>query len=271
MLPSRGWTGGLFGQRDRCLLVLSQLARIPHQQLATLTAGDIAITGVVATITGADRTWTVEAGADPVLCGPCAIARWLTTHQVIVTRIATRAVADHLDRLKPLTGESSHVCREPFSVSDRAASGPLLAPVTEWGHAPFPLSPMSRTLCLGRPGTCSRGASPCTARCPCIPQSSRRARHQHSPKRSLPATRRNSRGLRGIAVGPTLATWPTWPTNSPLSSDVPPTWTGGSLICSHWQSRETRRRGCLLGGTPRGPDEQGVPGAGQWSRLGCSS
>ena len=27
MLPSRGWTAGLFGQRDRCLLVLSQLRR----------------------------------------------------------------------------------------------------------------------------------------------------------------------------------------------------------------------------------------------------
>src|SRR6478735_1562708 len=60
-LPSRGWTGGLFGQRDRCLLVLSQLARIPYQQLARLTAGDITITGGVAAITIDGRTWTIEA------------------------------------------------------------------------------------------------------------------------------------------------------------------------------------------------------------------
>ena len=33
-----------------------------------------------------------------MLCGPCAIARWLHTHQVIVVKIATRAVADHLDK-----------------------------------------------------------------------------------------------------------------------------------------------------------------------------
>ena len=30
-LPSHGWTSGMFGRRDRCLLVLSQLAGVPHQ------------------------------------------------------------------------------------------------------------------------------------------------------------------------------------------------------------------------------------------------
>ena len=143
LLPSRGWTGGLFGQRDRCLLVLSQLARIPYEHLATLTAGDITLTAGAATITSAGQTSTLHAVEDPVVCGPCAIARWLHTHQVIVTKIATRAIADHLDKAVSPTSQSSHVCREPFSVDDRAASDPLLAPVTQWGHAPFPLNPMS--------------------------------------------------------------------------------------------------------------------------------
>ena len=49
LLPSRGWTGGLFGRRDRCLLVLSQLARIPHRHLAHLTAGDVTVADGVAT------------------------------------------------------------------------------------------------------------------------------------------------------------------------------------------------------------------------------
>ena len=40
-LPSHGWTQGMFGRRDRCLLVLSQLARVPYQHLATVSAGDI--------------------------------------------------------------------------------------------------------------------------------------------------------------------------------------------------------------------------------------
>ena len=33
-LPSHGWTQGMFGRRDRCLLVLSQLAGVPYTHLA---------------------------------------------------------------------------------------------------------------------------------------------------------------------------------------------------------------------------------------------
>ena len=39
-LPSPVWTQGMFGQRGRCRLVLSQLARVPYRHLATLT-GDV--------------------------------------------------------------------------------------------------------------------------------------------------------------------------------------------------------------------------------------
>ena len=37
-LPSHGWTQGMFGRRDRALLVLSQLAGVPYQHLAHATA-----------------------------------------------------------------------------------------------------------------------------------------------------------------------------------------------------------------------------------------
>ena len=30
-LPSHGWTRGMFGRRDRCLLVLSELAGVPYR------------------------------------------------------------------------------------------------------------------------------------------------------------------------------------------------------------------------------------------------
>jgi hypothetical protein len=80
---------------------------------------------------------------DPVLCGPCAIARWLHTHDVIVVKIATRAVCDHLRKAKTLTSSTPHACRRPLMIDDRSAGHPLLAPVTQWGHAPFPLTPMS--------------------------------------------------------------------------------------------------------------------------------
>jgi hypothetical protein len=144
-LPSRGWTGGLFGQRDRCLLVLSQFARIPHRQLARLTAGDITVAGGVATIAVAGRTWTVQAMDDPVLCGPCAVARWLHTHHVIVTRIATRVVADHLDDdTQTVTSSSPHACIREFTATGGAEGSPLLATSDQWGHTPFPPTAMSR-------------------------------------------------------------------------------------------------------------------------------
>lgn len=143
MLPNRGWTGGLFGQRDRCLLVLSRLAQIPHRHLAGLVADDITVAGGVATIRVAGQGRTISAMDDPVLCGPCAIARWMQTHDVIVVKIATRAVSDHLKKAETLTSASPHVCGEPLMLDDRSGSHPLLAPVNQWGHAPFPLSPMS--------------------------------------------------------------------------------------------------------------------------------
>src|SRR6478672_9098620 len=138
-----GNSGGLFGRRDRCLLVLSQLAQIPHRHLAGLVAGDITVADGVATVRLADEIRTVEAVDDPVLCGPCAIARWLQTHDVIVVKIATRAVCDHLRKAKTLTSTTPHACRRPLMIDDRSAGPPLRAPVTQWGHAPFPLTPMS--------------------------------------------------------------------------------------------------------------------------------
>src|SRR5664280_2634583 len=42
-LPSHGWTQGMFGRRDRCLLVLSQLAGVPYRHLSRLTAGDVLV------------------------------------------------------------------------------------------------------------------------------------------------------------------------------------------------------------------------------------
>lgn len=145
MLPSRGWTGGLFGRRDRCLLVLSQLARIPHKHLAGLVAGDITVAAGVAMITVAGQTRTVVTVDDPVLCGPCAIARWLRAHQVIVDPgSATRTIARLLDKAAEPTSTSPHACRKSMPTIERSkASAPLLAPIDQWGATPFPMSPLS--------------------------------------------------------------------------------------------------------------------------------
>ena len=77
LLPSNGWTAGLFGRRDRALLTLAAATRVPYRQLARLTVAALHIAGGVATLTDhRGRTHVIEsAAADPVLCGPCALVR----------------------------------------------------------------------------------------------------------------------------------------------------------------------------------------------------
>src|SRR6478752_6195902 len=110
-LPSHGWTQGMFGRRDRCLLVLSQIAAVPYRHLATLTAGDVTVTGGTATITTEAWTWTLRPADDVLLCGPCAVARWLRVLDLVVTRPSNRDVAQALKRAKPTTGRLPHLCR----------------------------------------------------------------------------------------------------------------------------------------------------------------
>jgi hypothetical protein len=78
------------------------------------------------------QAWQTTAVDDPVLCGPCAIARWLQAHEVIVTKIATPAVSKRLRNLEPLISTSPHACREPIALDDRSGGHPLLAPVNQW-------------------------------------------------------------------------------------------------------------------------------------------
>jgi len=42
-LPSHGWTQGVVGHRDRCLLVLSQLAGVPYKHLAHMVVSSVQV------------------------------------------------------------------------------------------------------------------------------------------------------------------------------------------------------------------------------------
>ena len=110
-LPSHGWTQGIFGRRDRCLLVLSQLGGVPYRQLATLTVGDITLAGGTTTISTATHGWSIEPVDDPITCGSCAVVRWLRVLDLSVTRISTGVIAEAVDKADPLTGDSPHLCR----------------------------------------------------------------------------------------------------------------------------------------------------------------
>ena len=138
-LPSHGWTQGMFGRRDRCLLVLSQLAGLPYQVLATLAVGDITIANGAATATTRTDSWTVVADPDAVLCGPCAIARWVRVVDLAVTRITAGSVAAAVDKANPVTHESPHLCRSTRPVNEATLVVPVFSSINQWGALPFPL------------------------------------------------------------------------------------------------------------------------------------
>jgi hypothetical protein len=137
MLPSHGWTNGMFGRRDRCLLVLSQLAGVPYRHLAELTVGDLTLTqdGTV-TITTGGRA--VLPGEDAVVCGPCAVIRWLEVLDIAVRKISTSAVAYLVGNADPVTADSPHPCRSTLTLDPATLSVPLLPPINQWGALPYP-------------------------------------------------------------------------------------------------------------------------------------
>jgi len=138
-LPSHGWTRGMFGRRDRCLLVLSQLAGVPYRHLAQLTVGDISIADDGVTIRAAAGEWTLCSADDGLLCGPCAVARWLRILNLVVTRPSNHDIGQALKRAKPTTGRLPHLCRSTCGLDGATLGVPLLPPIDRWGYVPFPV------------------------------------------------------------------------------------------------------------------------------------
>jgi hypothetical protein len=130
-LPSHGWTQGMFGRRDRCLLVLSQLARVPYQHLATLTVGDITINDGAAVVTTTAGAWMVAPADDPVLCGSCAVVRWLRVLDLVMTKPGHR----HLARV---VGKASAVAAADRPVGLRAVPGATTHPALAVPPGPGP-------------------------------------------------------------------------------------------------------------------------------------
>ena len=145
-LPSHGWTAGMFGRRDRCLLVVSQIARVPFTHIARLTADDITITDRAATITTPAGTRIIPTTPSPVECGPCAITRWLRVLDLAITKQSPRDLARALRLARPVTVTTPHACSTPVSLSETAKAAPLFTPIDQWGYLPLPpqaLSPHS--------------------------------------------------------------------------------------------------------------------------------
>lgn len=136
-LPSHGWTSGWIGRRDRALLVLSRRAEMPATAIADLTVGDIDVRAGEATIrhTGADPV-VLRRTDDCLLCGPCALSRWLHALDLAGSCGDGRVVASVIGRAAPLSAHSPHVCESetlPVRTSD---DGPVFPLDDRWAIAP---------------------------------------------------------------------------------------------------------------------------------------
>jgi hypothetical protein len=142
-LPSHGWTAGMFGRRDRCLVVLSQLAGVPYRHLATLTAGDVYIEAGAATIRSSAGEWTIGADGDVVVCGSCAVTRWLKILDLAVTKPSTKTIARAMKKSPVVDHRSPHVCHSGPVLGETTKAVPLLPPIDQWGALPLPLQRLS--------------------------------------------------------------------------------------------------------------------------------
>lgn len=136
-LPSHGWTSGWTGRRDRALLVLSQLAGLSYDNIAELTVADVTVTDGVATIRTPGGTTTLRMVEDDLICGPCALARWLHALDMTVLYPSGRVIAAVIARAAPLTADSPHLCQGTITVAEPTGAMSLL---TALNH-PVPCAP----------------------------------------------------------------------------------------------------------------------------------
>jgi len=159
-LPSHGWINGWFGRRDRALLVVAG-AGVPYRRIAALTVGDIALVDGVATVGTPTGVITLNPDEDPVLCGPCALVRWLRALHLAPAHLTRHPHPRRGDRPRRRGGRGvAAPVPKPPSPSAGIAEVPLLPPIDPRGYlsiTPRPLSPHSLSH-LARGNTTSQGA-----------------------------------------------------------------------------------------------------------------
>jgi hypothetical protein len=108
-----------------------------------LTAGDVHIEEGVATIRSPAGEWTIAPDSDVVLCGPCAVVRWLKVLDLAVTKPSTKTIARALKKAPAVDHRSSHVCQAGPVLGEATRGVPLLPPIDQWGALPLPLRRLS--------------------------------------------------------------------------------------------------------------------------------
>jgi len=118
---------------------------LSYRELAVMAVSQLNIVDGVAGVTDiSGEIRLIEAVADAVLCGPCALLRWRRVVDAEVTGTSAAGMRRLFKKAPVVTSESRHVCREPEPAAAKTLAVPLFPPINQWGHLPLPIQPMSR-------------------------------------------------------------------------------------------------------------------------------
>jgi len=144
-LPSQGRGGSWVSRRDRALLVLHGSAGLSYADMCDLTVADVTVIDTTARITTGNRTVRLTSDTDDVLCGPCALARWLRTLEMTLVYPDQRVPTAVITRSAPLAAQSPHVCEGTTRSSLALQQQTLLPQIDQWGLV-TPAQPRRRPL-----------------------------------------------------------------------------------------------------------------------------
>ena len=85
----------------------------------------------------------IGADDDVLLCGSCAVVRWLKILDLAVAKPSTKTIARALKKAPAVDHRSPHVCLAEPVLDDRTKVVPLLPPIDQWGALPLPLQRLS--------------------------------------------------------------------------------------------------------------------------------
>jgi hypothetical protein len=95
------------------------------------------------TIRLAAGEWTLRPAGEAILCGACAIVRWLKILDLAVTKPSTKTIARALKKASTIDHRSPHVCESGPVLGEATRGVPLLPPIDQWGALPLPLQRLS--------------------------------------------------------------------------------------------------------------------------------
>lgn len=133
-IPTTGWPAGLFGRRDRMLLITRYTANLTRTQLIGLSTEHLSVDAERLTITSGTDTVTLSATVESSTCPGCAWILWRRMLHMLAHHSSARLLSDTLRRTVSLADGDGHRCA---TAKDRTFSRPMpiFLPLDRWGAA----------------------------------------------------------------------------------------------------------------------------------------